>query len=137
MKSILFPLTVLVAWTMVIWFWMYATRLPAIFKAKMRLNRYAPRGEQMNELPPEVRWKADNYNHLMEQPTIFYGIGIVLYLLSPHDGPSIALAWGYVSLRIVHSLIQVTVNVIPWRFFAFTASSFCLVGLIVRAFWLL
>lgn len=61
----------LVAWTHVMWLWMYATRIPAIVAAKMALDPQAPRGEQMAQLPARVRWKADNYNHLVEQPTRF------------------------------------------------------------------
>ncbi|MBA2403452.1 MAG: MAPEG family protein [Bdellovibrionales bacterium] len=77
-SPILLPLVVMAAWSMVMWGWMYATRLPAIFSAKMRLDSNAPRGEQMNTLPPSVRWKADNYNNLMEQPTVFYAVALVL-----------------------------------------------------------
>ena len=69
--AMLGPVVALVLWTFVIWAWMYATRIPAISKARMRLDATAPRGEQMSKLPPEVRWKADNYNHLFEQPTLF------------------------------------------------------------------
>jgi hypothetical protein len=61
------------------WAWMYMTRLPAVHKAHMTLDPNAPRGEQMNSLPPAVRWKADNYNHLMAQPTIFYAIATTAF----------------------------------------------------------
>ena len=57
---------------------MYATRLPAIKRARMKLDPTRPRGEQMAELPPQVRWKADNYNHLMEEPTIYYALVLAL-----------------------------------------------------------
>lgn len=81
-KNLLSPVIALTAWTMIMWLWMYLTRIPAIFKMKMKLDAYAPRGEQMSLLPAKVRWKADNYNHLMEQPTVFYAVVIVLALLS-------------------------------------------------------
>ncbi|USD35767.1 MAPEG family protein [Ferrimonas sp. SCSIO 43195] len=71
-SPLLLPAAVLVAWTLVMWLWMYATRIPAIQRAKMRLDPDAPRGQQMAELPAPVRWKADNYNHLLEQPLLFY-----------------------------------------------------------------
>lgn len=87
MKSpILLPVIALTAWTMVMWVWMYLTRIPAVVKMRMKLDPYAPRGEQMNQLPAPVRWKADNYNHLMEQPTVFYAAGIVLAILGAGDG---------------------------------------------------
>lgn len=132
-SPILAPIAVLVAWSMVVWAWMYATRIPAIVKARMRMDRHAPRGEQMNLLPPVVRWKADNYNHLMEQPTLFYAIALTLALLEQGGGINLKLAWSYVALRVVHSLIQATWNKIEVRFAVFSLSSFVLIGLIVNA----
>lgn len=73
-SPIIAPVVVLVAWSMVMWLWMYVTRLPAMRAAKMKPDPQAPRGEQMNTLPASVRWKADNYNHLMEQPTVFLSL---------------------------------------------------------------
>src|ERR1044071_9178487 len=106
---ILAPVVLLAAWTMVIWVWMYATRLPAIRAAKLRLDPEAPRGEQMASLPPRVRWKADNYNHLMEQPTVFYAVAISLALLGQggNGTAALALAWVYLALRIAQSFVQV------------------------------
>ena len=132
-SPLLAPVVVLVAWTMVMWTWMYLTRIPAIQQAKMRLNRYAPRGEQMNELPPQVRWKADNYNHLMEQPTVFYAIVLALVLMDQSTTANVALAWAYTGLRVVHSIIQATWNKILVRFAVFSVSSLALIGLTVNA----
>lgn len=75
------PVIALVAWTGVIWVWMYATRIPAIMRMRMRLDGNLPRGEQMATLPPRVRWKADNYNHLLEQPVLFYATTLGLVML--------------------------------------------------------
>lgn len=132
-SPILLPVVVLLAWTMVMWFWMYVSRIPAIYKAGMKLDPFAPRGEQMSTLPPTVRWKADNYNHLMEQPTIFYAVAIVLAMIGAGDGINSQLAWAYVGLRIVHSLVQVLINKIELRFTLFIFSSFALIGLVVNA----
>src|ERR1043165_1222170 len=132
-SAILAPVVVLVAWTMVMWGWMYATRIPAIMKMKMRLDPNAPRGEQMALLPPGVRWKADNYNHLFEQPTIFYAVALTLALLEQGSGFNLTLAWSYVMLRVVHSLVQATWNKIEVRFALFFLSSLPLIALIVRA----
>jgi hypothetical protein len=100
---------------------------------KLRLDSNAPRGEQMNTLPPSVRWKADNYNHLMEQPTIFYAVAIVLAMIGEGGGANATLAWLYVALRVVHSFVQSIGNKIELRFFVFIFSSFALLGLIVNA----
>jgi hypothetical protein len=132
-SPILAPVVALVAWSMVMWLWMYITRIPAIRKANLKLDPMAPRGEQMNSLPAEVRWKADNYNHLMEQPTIFYAIALALALMNEGGGVNLALAWTYVGLRIVHSLVQAAWNKIEVRFSIFALSSLVLIALIVNA----
>lgn len=132
-SPILATAVALVAWSFFIWAWMYATRIPAILRAKMRMDPRAPRGEQMATLPAEVRWKADNYNHLMEQPTLFYAIVIVLALLGRDRGVDLGLAWAYVGLRVIHSLVQVLINKIELRFALFLISSLVLLAMTVRA----
>lgn len=127
------PVVALALWTHVIWAWMYATRIPAILKARLVLDPRAPRGEQMATLPPEVRWKADNYNHLMEQPTVFYAVALSLALMGEGDAANAGLAWAYVGSRVVHSLVQTLVNKIEIRFSVFVLSSLLLVVLTVRA----
>jgi hypothetical protein len=127
------PVIALVLWTFVMWTWMYATRLPAIFAARMKLDPLAPRGAQMNELPPRVRWKADNYNHLFEMPTIFYATALVHAGLGPAHDLDVGLAWAYVGLRVAHSIWQSTVNQIQVRFAIFTLSSLTLAALAVHA----
>jgi hypothetical protein len=128
-NEMLGPVISLVAWSMVMWTWMYITRLPAIFAMKMKFDPKAPRGEQMAQLPPHVRWKADNYNHLMEQPTIFYAIVFALVIMGDSSPSSLAMAWSYVVLRVAHSLLQATVNKIELRFLLFVISN-------VPLFWL-
>ena len=132
-SPILAPVVALVAWTMVMWLWMYLTRIPAIQKMKLKLDSQAPRGEQMNTLPANVRWKADNYNHLFEQPTIFYAVALTLALLGAGDGGNLTLAWIYVGLRVVHSLVQALINKIELRFAIFFLSSLVLIGLVYNA----
>ncbi len=132
-SPILATAVALVAWTFVMWMWMYATRIPAILRAKMRMDPRAPRGEQMATLPPEVRWKADNYNHLMEMPTLFYAVVVVLALVGRDRGIDLGLAWTYVGLRVVHSLLQALINKIELRFALFLLSSLVLLAMTVRA----
>jgi len=132
-SPILAPVVALVAWSMVIWAWMYITRLPAIRRARMKLDPNAPRGEQMSTLPADVRWKADNYNHLLEQPTLFYAVALSLALLGRGGGANLSLAWAYVGLRVLHSLVQTTWNKIEVRFSLFFLSSLALVALVVNA----
>ena len=127
------PVIALVLWSMLIWAWMYATRIPAIMKMKMNLDSNAPRGEQMSLLPPSVRWKADNYNHLMEQPTLFYAVALALAVVGDATQLSLGLAWAYVGSRELHSLVQTIGNVIMIRFAVFFVSSLILLALAIRA----
>jgi hypothetical protein len=131
--TILAPVVALVLWTLVMWAWLYATRIPAVNRLKVPLDPTASKADFDAALPPEVRWKADNYNHLMEQPTIFYATALSLAFLGQGVGINAWLAWGYVALRVIHSLVQSTSNVIMVRFSIFMLSSVVLLILAIRA----
>src|SRR5678815_3490825 len=102
-STILAPLVALVLWSFVMWALLYATRIPAIIKNRIIFDPHRPASEFQAQLPAQVRWKADNYNHLMEQPTLFYAVALTLALIGQGDGLNATLAWVYVGLRIVHS----------------------------------
>ena len=131
--DILAPVVALAGWSLVMWVWMYATRLPAMVKARIKLDATVPPGVLTSTLPPRVRWKADNYNHLMEQPTLFYALALTLAVAGAGDGVAVWIAWAYVGLRIAHSAVQALINIIAVRFFLFVASTVCLMALAVRA----
>ena len=115
------------------WFWLYATRIPAIFAAKIKLDPNLPRGQLMATLPPRVRWKADNYNHLFEQPTVFYAVALTLAVIGQGSGVNATLAWAYVGLRVAHSLLQALWNNINARFSLFALSALTLMVLTFNA----
>jgi hypothetical protein len=132
-SSILAPLLALVLWSFVMAAWLYATRIPAIAKHNIVYDPRRPSEEFHIQLPAQVRWKADNYNNLMEQPTLFYAVTLTLALLGAGGGLNTGLAWLYVALRVAHSLVQATVNVVMVRFALFLAASLVLLMLSVRA----
>ena len=134
--NLLGPVLALISWTFVMWVWMYATRIPAIQKANVDRVALSRTGGKL-QLPAQVARVADNYNHLHEQPTIFYALALTAQLGSPPDAISIGLAWTYVLIRIVHSLIQSTVNIIMVRFSMFAVGSVVLLTLLIRTIWLL
>ncbi len=80
-----------------------------------------------------MNWKADNYNHLHEAPTVFYAVAIVLAIIGQGDGMNATIAWTYVVLRILHSLVQVLVNRVVVRFALFALSSLALIALVLHA----
>ncbi|MFM8499199.1 MAG: MAPEG family protein [Chakrabartia sp.] len=132
--EILKPLAVLAAWTMVMWVWMYATRLPAMTAAKLDPDELVRQGGKTLDqlLPAQTQWKAHNYNHLHEAPTVFYAVALALAIMGQGDGLNATLAWAYVGLRIVHSLVQATINKVMIRFLLFSLSSLVLIALVVH-----
>jgi hypothetical protein len=134
---ILLPMLALAGWSMVIWLWMYATRIPAMNRARIDgVNMVGSTGKSLRDdlvAAGEVRasWVADNYNHLMEQPTIFYATCLALTVMGAGTGLAVQLAWGYTGLRVVHSLVQILSNRVVVRFAVFMLASLCLIGLVV------
>ncbi len=131
MTSMLAPVLALVVWTLVVWVWMYATRIPAMQKAGIDPQTARHPGS-LDALPGAARQVADNYNHLMEQPTVFYALAFYVVLAAHSDPLNVDLAWAYVGLRIVHSLIQCTVNNVTWRFSVFALSTLALMAIAAR-----
>ena len=134
-SPLLGPIVALVAWTLVMLTWMAVSRMPAMRKAGIDVSKsVGGRGQNLEGvLPDEVNWKSHNYSHLVEQPTIFYAIVIVLVLMGQDYSINVWLGWGYVGLRIVHSIVQATINKVKYRFPLFALSTLCLVGLTVHA----
>lgn len=128
--TILPPALVLICWTLIMWLWMYATRIPAMNKAGIKPSELKEKS-QLDVLPRNVRQIADNYNHLHEQPVIFYALVFYSHLIGVKTSVAIGLAWAYVLLRIAHSLWQALVNFIPVRFVLFSLSSLVLIALAV------
>ena len=135
-SPLLGPVVALVAWSLVMMTWMAITRA-AEFRRLGITRDSIPNGARGADLEgradPRAQWKAHNYMHLMEQPTIFYAIVFALILMG-FDAPiNVWLAWGYVGLRITHSIFQSTVNIVRYRLVLFALASFCLLGLTVHA----
>ena len=136
--NMLSPILALIVWTFVMWIWMYATRIPAMRAAGIDPTRIK-RKDDLDGLPVRVKQIADNYNHLHEQPTTFYALLVYTHLVGVADGLNLQLAWAYVGIRVVHSLVQSTRNFVPLRFTVFVLGSIMLMiitGRNVAASWL-
>jgi hypothetical protein len=131
--AFLTPVLALVAWTLVMWIWMYATRIPAMKESGVDPQDAAYPGTWAHRLRrPSVRSVADNYNHLHEQPTIFYALMFFAAATGGGDDFALRLAWAYVLLRVVHSLVQATFNRVVVRFSLFALASLVLMVFTVR-----
>lgn len=133
--EILKPVVVLIAWTLVMCVWMMAVRMPALKKAGIDMSK--ARGGRPGILdgmvPEQAQWPAHNYNHLMEQPTLFYAVALTIALAGTGNGFNAYLAWAYVGLRIIHSIVQATANKIAIRFSIFVLSTLILAALTLHA----
>jgi hypothetical protein len=134
-SPILQPIVVLIGWSCVMLVWMVAVRSPAMKKAGIDITKMTGGrpGALDGVVPEKAQWPAHNYMHLMEQPTLFYAVALVLALAGQGGGINADLAWAYVILRIVHSVFQATVNRIIIRFAIFALASVCLIALTVHA----
>ncbi len=134
-SEILKPVAVLIAWSLVMLVWMVIVRLPALKKAGIDINKVVggKPGGLDGVVDEKAQWPAHNYIHLMEQPTIFYAAAMVIALTETGNGMNAWIAWAYVGLRIAHSLLQATVNIVRYRFLLFAASTLCLVALSLHA----
>jgi hypothetical protein len=124
---------------MIMWFWLYATRLPAMNRAKIDAKGMVGstgrglRDDLVTAGEVKASWVADNYNHLHEAPTVFYAVALVLAMIGQGDNLNATIAWVYVGLRIAHSLVQVFSNRVVVRFAIFALSSIALIMLVTHA----
>lgn len=130
--AMLQPVFVLGLLTIVMTIWMFATRIPAMSRLGIDPQKGQDTVRLLDLLPPEVNRVSNNYNHLFEQPTLFYAVALSVALLGHTDTLHVACAWIYVVLRIAHSLVQATVDIVLVRFSLFLMSWVALAIIIVR-----
>ena len=128
--SILDPMIAMLAWSGLIVAILLMTRIPAVVKQWGNLQFAKHSDELRPKLPEKFRYITDNYNHIFEQPTLFYAVLIYIQLAHTASQANVSLAWAYVSLRVVHSAIQLTSNNVSWRAASFATSSLILIGMI-------
>ena len=118
--SILLPVLTLAFWTFII----FAIMAPARFYfLRMKHPQTAAHTKNLKGLlPPWTERVADNYNHLFEQPVVFYAIALSIAVINNIEPLMIQLAWVYVALRVLHSIVQITFNFVPLRFTLFVTS---------------
>lgn len=133
--ALLGPVVALVAWSILILIVLGFIRFSAIKRAGIKVDpSRGGRGQDLEGvLDPKANWPAHNYAHLMEQPTLFYAIVLTLAIMGFDHHFNVALAWAYVAIRIVHSIVQLTVNDLRIRFPLFVLSTLCLAALTLHA----
>ena len=115
--ALLTPVLVLIIWTFIIFLIMAFGRVSFMNNPQDA----ADSKDYKNQLPAWVNRTADNYNHLFEQPVAFYAVTLSIALINSFDSLIVQLAWAYVLIRIIHSLVQLTINIVLVRFFLFAS----------------
>ena len=117
-QSALFtPVFVLIIWTFVIFLMMAFGRV----RFMNNPQDAAHSKDYKDQLPAWVNRTSDNYNHLFEQPVAFYAVTLSIALINDFDNLIVQLAWAYVLIRIIHSFVQIIVNIILLRFLLFAS----------------
>ena len=130
--NILYPMFGMILLSCFVVLALYLSRLMPIIKnfGNLESARYADDFRPL--LPEKLRNITANYNHIFEQPTLFYATVIYIYLMNHGDMTNIVLAWGYVVFRSFHTIIQLTLNNVSMRVIPFIFSGICLILLIVK-----
>lgn len=132
-SPILGPVLAQVGLTLVMLLWLYAKRIPAMSAAKIdpeSLQRKDPKVAAA--MPLSTHFPADNFINLFESPMLFFVLCFVVHLTGYNDMTIINMAWAYVFLRALHSIIQSTYNRVMHRFLVYMLSSFVLIAMYGR-----
>lgn len=126
------PVMVVALLTVVMTLWMFATRIPAMSRLKIHPQKAQDTSKLRDLLPSEVSRISNNYNHLFEQPTLFYVVSIIIAMLGHVDQVHLVCAWMFAGLRIAHSLVQATIDLVMARFTLFLLSWLVLGFMVIR-----
>ncbi len=120
--------------TLVVWFYMYARRIPFILKSRLTPAQLTP-AEFARLSPPQVANPSDNLKNLFEMPTLFYAVVLYLYVVQLVDPVYVVAAWVFFGFRLLHSVVHCTFNFVPLRFWLYATSAMALWFMVLRAAW--
>ena len=135
MKSdlILQPMLGVMTLTAIVWFVMYARRIPAMKKARVPVQVYTTPEKAAELLPEAVNNPANNLKNLFELPVLFYGLCLFLYVTNSVDTGYVIAAWVFFAFRVMHSFVQCTSNIVMLRFYLYLAAALALWFMLGRA----
>ncbi len=127
---ILWPMCAQACLVALVWLRLYAVRLTEIRVRGIEPQQLARADEAVKLLANNSA--ADNLRNLFEIPVLFFAICLALYVTGFVTPVQVSLAWGFVMLRAVHSLVHTTYNRVMHRFAAYALST-----MFVFAMWAL
>ena len=131
--AILQPMLAMMVLSAIVWFMLYARRLPAMHKVGESPQAYTTPDKGAGLLPEAVSYPAHNLRNLFELPVLFYALCLYLFVTGTAERPDEIAAWTFVGLRAVHSVIHSTVNIVMARFLAYLAATLALWFMLGRA----
>jgi len=131
--DIFLPFLGLMLLTLVVWVYMYVRRLGHIRQQRIDPQALTTPDRAAALIPESAAYPAYNFSNLLELPILFYALCLYLFVTSQVDALYLGLAWLFVVLRVLHSAIHCTVNVVSWRFASYVASALMLWWMLARA----
>jgi hypothetical protein len=131
-SAIFGPFLTVMLLTLVVWFYMYAKRIPLIQKSQIDPNKLTA-AELARISPPSVSNPSDNLKNLFELPTLFYALVLYLFVANKVDQTYVIAAWTFAAFRVLHSAVHCTVNIVMLRFWLYCISALALWFMVIRA----
>jgi len=132
-QAIFLPMLATMSLTAVVWFYMYARRIPAMYRVGLVAQTYTTPDKTVEHLPAEVNYSANNFKNLCELPILFYGLCLYLFVTQNVDAVYIAAAWSFFALRTLHSIVHCTKNIVMLRFYLYVAGALAIWFMLGRA----
>ena len=132
-EAIFLPMLATMTLTAVVWFYMYARRIPAMRRAGVSAQTYTTPDKAIEYLPVEVNYSANNLKNLFELPVLYYGLCLYLFVSGNVDNVFVTAAWLFFVFRALHSFVHCTRNVVMLRFYLATIAALALWFMLGRA----
>jgi hypothetical protein len=132
-ETIFLPMLATMTLTAIVWFYMYARRIPAMRRARVSVQTYTTPDTIVEHLSAEVNYSANNLKNLFELPVLFYGLCLYLFVSGNVDTVYVVAAWTFFLCRVLHSIVHCTINIVILRFYLYVGGALALWFMLGRA----
>jgi len=132
-EAIFLPMLATMALTAIVWFYMYARRIPAMRRAGVSAQTYTTPDKIAEHLSEEVNYPANNLKNLFELPILFYALCLYLFVSGNVDTTYVIAAWLFFLFRALHSFVHCTRNIVMLRFYFYSGAALALWFMLGRA----
>ena len=132
-EAIFLPMLATMTLTAIVWFYMYARRIPAMRRARISVQTYTTPDSIVEHLSDDVNYSANNLKNLFELPVLFYGLCLYLFVSGNVDFVYVVAAWLFFLFRTLHSVVHCTVNIVILRFYLYAGGALALWCMLGRA----